>query len=112
MAMEFPRWSKSQKKAGVRHFSNFSASDEAFGGKSTILKKRITNHDFGECCILEDWEELIRKGISFYVFDFERLEAAIAVQKLFKFQQRSMLRWKQVFSEPGFGLEVPREVGP
>lgn len=64
--------------AGIRHFSAFS-SDEAWLVKHNSSKN-------SEIMILgmlyhEELEALIQAGISFYVFDFERLEQTVEVSK-------------------------------
>jgi len=66
------------EKAGIRHFSAFS-SDEAW----EVWQKSEKGSEIMILGMLyfEELEELIRKGISFYVFDFERLEKAILVSK-------------------------------
>ena len=64
------------EKAGIRHFSTFS-SDEAW----EVYKESKKGSEIMILGMLhlEEMEELIRKGISFYVFDFERLQKAIAI---------------------------------
>lgn len=87
------------EKAGVRHFSAFS-SDEAL---------EVFQHSKKESQImilgmlyLEELEELIRKGISFYVFDFERLEAAIAVSKAIQIPAKIHIEVETGFHRTGF----------
>ncbi|WP_339870160.1 alanine racemase [uncultured Algoriphagus sp.] len=66
------------EKAGIRHFSTFS-SDEAW--EVWEKSKKGSEIMILGMLHLEELEELIRKGISFYVFDFERLQKAIAISK-------------------------------
>lgn len=66
------------EKAGIRHFSTFS-SDEAWE-VSENSKKGSEIMILG-MLHLEELPALIQKGISFYVFDFERLQKAISISK-------------------------------
>lgn len=87
---------------GIRHFSTFSA-DEAlrvfhaskFG--SEIMIMGMLQH--------EDLEELIQKGISFYVFDFERLEAAAAAAKRKGIKAKIHVEVETGFHRTGFEWE-------
>lgn len=63
---------------GIRHFSTFSA-DEA-------LRVYLSSKEKSQVMIMgmlenNDLEDIIQKGISFYVFEFDRLEAAVATAK-------------------------------
>jgi alanine racemase len=51
---------------------------------------------------LEELEELIRKGISFYVFDFDRLNAAIAVSKSTNIPAKIHIEVETGFHRTGF----------
>ncbi|GAA0877472.1 alanine racemase [Algoriphagus jejuensis] len=64
------------EQAGIRHFSTFS-SDEA----REVLTSSAQPNEIMIMGMLHPAEipELIEKGIQFYVFDFERLEAAIEI---------------------------------
>lgn len=66
------------EKAGIRHFSTFS-SDEAW----EVLENSKKGSEIMILGMLhlQELPELISKGISFYVFDFERLQRAIAISK-------------------------------
>lgn len=64
------------EKAGIRHFSTFS-SDEAW--EVWKNSKKGSEIMILGMLHLEEMEELIKKGISFYVFDFQRLEKAISM---------------------------------
>lgn len=66
------------EKAGIRHFSTFS-SDEAW----VVNENSSKNSEIMILGMLyhEELEALIRAGISFYVFDFERLEKTVEVSK-------------------------------
>lgn len=87
---------------GIRHFSTFSA-DEAlrvfhasnFG--SEIMIMGMLQH--------EDLEELIQKGISFYVFDFDRLEAAVAAAKRKGIKAKIHVEVETGFHRTGFEWE-------
>ncbi len=87
------------EKAGIRHFSTFS-SDEAL---------EVFNHSKNSSEImilgmlyLEELEELIRKGISFYVFDFIRLEAAITIARKIKIPAKIHIEVETGFHRTGF----------
>ncbi|MFA0965060.1 alanine racemase [Roseivirga sp. BDSF3-8] len=66
------------EKAGVRHFSTASAHEA-----EEVLHSRTKKSDIMIMGILygEDLSWAIENGIEFYVFDFERLEAALKVAK-------------------------------
>ncbi len=90
------------EKAGIRHFSTFS-SDEAL---------TVYNHSKNRSEVmilgmlyLQELEELIRKGISFYVFDFERLEAAIDVAKSIQIPAKIHIEVETGFHRTGFEWE-------
>lgn len=51
---------------------------------------------------LEELEELIRKGISFYVFDFARLNAAIAISKSIQIPAKIHIEVETGFHRTGF----------
>ncbi|MCE7056343.1 alanine racemase [Algoriphagus sp. AGSA1] len=87
------------EKAGIRHFSTFS-SDEAWEvwGKS---KKGSEIMILG-MLHLEELEDLIRKGISFYVFDFERLNRAISVSKEIGIPAKVHIEVETGFHRTGF----------
>jgi alanine racemase len=87
------------EKAGIRHFTTFS-SDEAL---------EVYNHTKRDSEImilgmlyLQEMEELIRKGISFYVFDFQRLEKAISVSKSIQIPAKIHLEVETGFHRTGF----------
>jgi len=87
------------EKAGIRHFSTFS-SDEAWevlayssqGSKIMIMGMLH----------LEELEEIIRKGISFYVFDFTRFEKAIEVSKNIQIPAKVHIEVETGFNRTGF----------
>jgi alanine racemase len=95
------------EKAGIRHFSAFS-SDEA-------LEVFHYSKKGSEIMILgmlyqEELEELIRKGISFYVFDFERLSATIAVSKAIAIPAKIHIEVETGFHRTGFDWEDREEL--
>ena len=94
-----PQMVEIAEKAGVRHFSTFS-SDEAL---------EVFQHSKKGSAImilgmlyLEELEELIRKGISFYVFDFDRLEAAIAISQAIGIPAKVHIEVETGFHRTGF----------
>ena len=66
------------EEQGIRHFSTFSA-DEAL----RVYDSSSHNSQVMIMGMLEnaDLEQILLKGISFYVFEFDRLEAAIEAAK-------------------------------
>jgi alanine racemase len=87
------------ENAGIRHFSTFS-SNEAF-------QVHAQSQNSSEIMImgmlfLEEIPELIEKEISFYVFDFERLEAAISVAKQLDKQAQIHIEVETGFHRTGF----------
>ncbi|SHO62176.1 alanine racemase [Algoriphagus zhangzhouensis] len=90
------------EKAGIRHFSTFS-SDEAW-----MVKKNSTKQS--EIMILgmlyeEELEALINAGISFYVFDFERLEKAIEISERIGVPAKIHVEVETGFHRTGFDWE-------
>ncbi|SDC71227.1 alanine racemase [Algoriphagus faecimaris] len=88
--------------AGVRHFSTFS-SDEAW------LVKKHSNKN-AEIMILgmlyhEELEALIQSEISFYVFDFERLEKTVEVSKKIGKAAKIHIELETGFHRTGFEWE-------
>jgi len=87
---------------GIRHFSTFS-SDEA-------LRVHEASKTSSEVMIMgmmenEDLEEIIQKGISFYVFEFDRLLAAIAVAKKLQIKAKIHVEVETGFHRTGFEWE-------
>ncbi|MDX5477588.1 MAG: alanine racemase [Cyclobacteriaceae bacterium] len=84
---------------GVRHFSTFSA-DEALRvcnvskNQSEVMIMGMLHHD--------DLDELVRKGINFFVFEFARLEAAIAVAKKLGIKAKIHVEVETGFHRTGF----------
>ncbi|MDX5338841.1 MAG: alanine racemase [Cyclobacteriaceae bacterium] len=94
-----PQMVQVAEEAGIRHFSTFS-SDEAF------LVHRHSQFS-SQVMIMgmlfqEELPELIEKGISFYVFDFNRLEAAIEVAKNLKIPDKIHSEVETGFHRTGF----------
>ena len=87
------------EKAGIRHFSTFS-SDEALE-VFQHSKKRSEIMILG-MLYLEELEALIRKEISFYVFDFDRLKAAIAISKNIQMPAKIHIEVETGFHRTGF----------
>ncbi|RAI94826.1 alanine racemase [Algoriphagus yeomjeoni] len=87
------------EKAGIRHFCTFS-SDEAW----EVLEhsKRGSEIMILGMLHLEEIPELIRKGISFYVFDFERLQRAIDVSKEIGIHAKVHIEIETGFHRTGF----------
>ena len=98
-----PQMVEIAEKAGIRHFSTFS-SDEAWevyehskkGSEIMILGNLY----------LEELEDLIRKEIQFYVFDFRRLDAAIAISKNIGIPARVHIEIETGFHRTGFEWEA------
>jgi alanine racemase len=87
---------------GIRHFSTFS-SDEALRvhnasktGSEVMIMGMLEN---------EDLEEIISKGIGFYVFEFDRLEAAIIVAKKLQIKAKIHVEVETGFHRTGFEWE-------
>lgn len=99
--------------AGVRHFSTFSADEalrvfEASSKKSEIMIMGMLENS--------DLEELIRKGISFFVFEFDRLEKTIQAAKSTGIKAKIHIEVETGFHRTGFEwaekeklLEILRE---
>lgn len=87
------------EKAGIRHFSTFS-SEEAWE-----VYSHSTQHS--EIMIMgmlhfEELEKIIRKGISFYVFDFDRLEKALEISKNIQIRAKIHIEVETGFNRTGF----------
>ncbi|MCH7410914.1 alanine racemase [Belliella sp. DSM 111904] len=87
------------EESGIRHFSTFSA-DEAL----RVYENRKQKSDIMILGMLhdEDLEEIIQKGISFFVFEFERLNAAIQVAKKLNTKARVHIEIETGFHRTGF----------
>ncbi len=90
------------EESGIRHFSTFSA-DEAYQVfqssryRSQIMIMGMLNN--------KDLEEIIKKEISFYVFEFERLEAAIEAAKNLGIKAKIHIEVETGFHRTGFEWE-------
>jgi alanine racemase len=87
------------EKAGIRHFSTFS-SEEAWEVSSHSTQR-------SEIMIMgmlhfEELEKIIRKGISFYVFDFDRLEKALEISKNIQIHSKIHIEVETGFNRTGF----------
>ncbi len=87
------------EEAGIRHFSTFSA-DEALRvyhsskkGSRIMIMGMLHN---------EDLQQIITKGISFYVFEFERLEAAVVAAKSLGVKAKIHIELETGFHRTGF----------
>ncbi|MEB2783112.1 alanine racemase [Algoriphagus persicinus] len=87
------------EKAGIRHFSTFS-SDEAWE-VSNKSKKGSEIMILG-MLHLEELTALIQRGISFYVFDFERLQRTILVSKEIGIPAKVHIEVETGFHRTGF----------
>ncbi|WP_057937197.1 alanine racemase [Algoriphagus resistens] len=87
------------EKAGIRHFSTFS-SDEAW--EVWEKSKKESEIMILGMLHLQELEELIRKGISFYVFDFERLVKAISISKEIGIPAKLHIEIETGFHRTGF----------
>ncbi|MFD2034327.1 alanine racemase [Belliella marina] len=87
---------------GIRHFSAFSA-DEALRVYNASKKK-------SEIMVMgmlqnADLEELINKGISFFVFEFDRLEEAVSTAKRLQVKAKIHVEVETGFHRTGFEWE-------
>ncbi|WP_194776728.1 alanine racemase [Pararhodonellum marinum] len=90
---------KIAESVGLRHFSTFSA-DEAFRAYQVSTKK-------SQIMIMgmidnEELEWIIKDGISFYVFEFDRLEAAIQWSKKLSKKAKVHVEVETGFHRTGF----------
>lgn len=88
--------------AGIRHFSTFS-SDEA----REVLESSSQKNEIMIMGMLhpEEIPDLIRNGIQFYVFDFERLEHAIETAKTMGLKAQIHVEVETGFHRTGFEWE-------
>ncbi|PZX49840.1 alanine racemase [Algoriphagus chordae] len=87
------------EKAGIRHFSTFS-SDEAW--EVLANSKKGSEIMILGMLHMEEMEELIRNGINFYVFDFERLANAILISKEIGIPAKIHIEVETGFHRTGF----------
>lgn len=98
---------KIAEDAGVRHFSTFS-SDEAYRvyqesrHQSEIMIMGMLHN--------EDLKEIISKGIGFYVFEFDRLFAAIEAAKELKIPAKIHIEVETGFHRTGFEWDEKEQV--
>ncbi|MDE0559454.1 alanine racemase [Algoriphagus sp. NF] len=90
------------ERAGIRHFSTFS-SDEAW-----LVRRHSTRKS--EIMILgmlydSELPDLIQAGISFYVFDFDRLQKAIQVSQDLGIAAKIHVELETGFHRTGFDWE-------
>lgn len=87
---------------GIRHFSTFSA-DEAL----RVYKVSKKNSQIMIMGMLEnkDIEELIKKGISFFVFEFNRLEETIKAAQRLQIKAKIHIEVETGFHRTGFEWE-------
>jgi alanine racemase len=84
---------------GIRHFSTFS-SDEA-------IRVHQSSKEDSEVMIMgmlgnSDLDEILLKGIGFFVFEFNRLEAAISVAKKLNIKAKIHIEVETGFHRTGF----------
>jgi alanine racemase len=84
---------------GIRHFSTFS-SDEAL----RVCNSSLHNSQVMIMGMLEnsDLEEILLKEISFFTFEFDRLEAAIAMAKKLNVKAKIHIEVETGFHRTGF----------
>lgn len=95
------------EKSGIRHFSTFSSDEawEVFGNTSHHSEIMIMG-----MLHLEELEEIIRKEISFYVFDFDRLEKAIETAKKIKIRARVHIEVETGFNRTGYDWKIRKDL--
>jgi alanine racemase len=88
--------------AGIRHFSTFS-TDEAF----RVLKSSKKNSQIMIMGMVDNASLpfLVEQGISFYVFELDRLLSAIEAAKTLGKKPKYMWKWKRGFTAPGLNGE-------
>lgn len=84
---------------GIRHFSTFSADEalrvhNASKSRSEVMIMGMLEND--------DLEEILQKGISFYVFEFERLNATIEIAKKLQVKAKIHVEVETGFHRTGF----------
>lgn len=94
-----PQMVEIAEKAGIRHFSTFS-SDEAWEVHKFSTKK-------SEIMILgmlypEEMADLIKARISFYVYDFQRLDLAVTISKSLGIPAKIHIELETGFHRTGF----------
>lgn len=95
------------ERAGIRHFSVFS-SDEAWKVYENSTKgPEIMIMGFLH---LSELPDLIQKGISFFVFDFERLTKAIEVSKELGIKAKIHIEVETGFYRTGFDKDALEDV--
>lgn len=87
---------------GIRHFSTFSADEalrvhNASKSRSEVMIMGMLEND--------DLEEILQKGISFYVFEFERLNATIEIAKKLQVKAKIHVEVETGFHRTGFEWE-------
>lgn len=87
------------ERAGIRHFSTFS-SDEAW----EVLNNSTKDSEIMILGMLynQEIEELIRKGISYYVFDFDRLRKSIEIAEQIGIKVKLHIEVETGFHRTGF----------
>ncbi|SNS32042.1 alanine racemase [Belliella buryatensis] len=87
------------EEVGIRHFSTFSADEAIRVFRSSKKKSEIMIMGM---LANEDLEEIIQKGISFFVFEFDRLEHAVAVAKRLGIKAKVHIEVETGFHRTGF----------
>ena len=96
------------EKAGIRHFSTFS-SDEAW----QVLKESTHKSDIMIMGMLytQELEEIIKQGISYYIFDFDRLEKSIELSLKTGIKPKVHIEVETGFHRTGFDWEKRKTLG-
>jgi len=96
------------EKAGIRHFSTFS-SDEAW----QVLKESTRKSDIMIMGMIhnQELEEIIKQGISYYIFDFDRLEKSIEIAIKTGIKPRIHIEVETGFHRTGFDWDKRKTLG-
>lgn len=103
-----PQMVQIAEKAGIRHFSTFS-SDEAW----EVLKESRCASDIMIMGMLhtQELEKLIQQGISYYIFDFDRLEKSIGIAIKTGVKPRVHIEVETGFHRTGFDWDKRKRLG-
>lgn len=103
-----PQMVQIAEKAGIRHFSTFS-SDEAW----EVLRESKCASDIMIMGMLhtQELEKLIQQGISYYIFDFDRLEKSIGIAIKTGVKPRIHIEVETGFHRTGFDWDKRKRLG-
>ena len=90
------------EESGIRHFSTFSADEAIRVYRSSKMESEVMIMGMIHN---EDMEEIITKGISFYVFEMERLASAIQTSKSLGIRAKIHVEVETGFHRTGFEWE-------